>query len=106
MTLITSTPWGIPDTQTTIAEGIIHLTTPSHGGLWLSQKRYEALPDALKCNVYGKGTFFEEDIEMLILFYHYNYEIAKEARFCPIVNETYSKAVEYLNDPNTPKGIL
>lgn len=46
---ITTSPWGRVDTQRTIAPGIIFVSTPSHGGYWLSPARVEqfkrTLPD-------------------------------------------------------------
>ena len=39
------TPWGVAQTIEPIAEGIVFVTTPSHGGLWLSPERVAALPE-------------------------------------------------------------
>lgn len=38
-----STPWGAIQHQTTIAPGIIQVSTASHGGIWLSDDRWQAL---------------------------------------------------------------
>lgn len=69
--ILQTSPWGRPDSQENIADGIAFISTPSHGGLWLSKKIYEALPKALQCNPYGGSTFFEEDLEAMIIFYYF-----------------------------------
>lgn len=38
------TPWGQSDKQSTLAEGIIEVSTPSHGGIRLSTERQKQLP--------------------------------------------------------------
>ena len=40
-----STPWGSINEYTHIAEGIISVSTPGHGGLWLSDERIAQLPE-------------------------------------------------------------
>ena len=61
MTEITTTPWGKPDTQTVIAEGIIAVTTPSHGGIWLSPERLAEMPEHLRSCSFTHDNWFEED---------------------------------------------
>ena len=73
--ILEHSPWGKPDSQRDVADGIVLLSTPSHGGYWLSQERYDSLPKALQCNVYGGSTFFEEDIEAAIIDFYYDIEI-------------------------------
>jgi len=58
---ITMTPWGAPDTQTVIAEGIIAVTTPSHGGIWLSPEGLAEMPEHLRKCSFTKDNWFEED---------------------------------------------
>lgn len=60
-------PWGEIQTVTGIAPGIYSVTTASHGGLWVSDERMAMMPDALKCNVYGEGQWFEEDCEWALV---------------------------------------
>lgn len=38
------TPWGVAQTIEPIVEGIVFVSTPSHGGLWLGPERVAALP--------------------------------------------------------------
>lgn len=55
----TSTPWGMSDSATHYAEGIICYGTPSHGGFWLSDARKREMPRSL-----GKPrTWYEEDCD-------------------------------------------
>ena len=61
MTEITMTPWGAPDTQTVIAEGIIAVSTPSHGGIWISPERFAEMPEPLRKCSFTKDNWFEED---------------------------------------------
>ena len=61
MTEITTTPWGKPDTQTVIADGIIAVTTPSHGGIWLSPERLAEMPKHLRKCSFTRDNWFEED---------------------------------------------
>lgn len=41
------TPWGTPDQIEELAEGIWQVSTPSHGGIVLSEDRAEMLPEGL-----------------------------------------------------------
>ena len=38
-----NTPWGNADWKNELAPGIIFYSTPSHGGIWLSEGRRKAL---------------------------------------------------------------
>jgi len=55
------TPWGRADSQTEVAPGIWHVTTPRHGGLFVER----ALRDRLQIQEtqYSKGGFYEEDCD-------------------------------------------
>ena len=52
-----NTPWGTAQTQQTLAEGIISVSTASHGGLKLDRKRNAKMPKCLRI----KGGWYEED---------------------------------------------
>ena len=53
------TPWGLSDSSTQYAEGLICYGTPSHGGFWLSGERQREMPKTL-----GRpSTWYEEDCE-------------------------------------------
>ena len=62
MTTTTYTPWGRTRDIEELAEGILRVTTPGHGGLKLSRERWEELPAAVRDSMLYK-TFAEEDCE-------------------------------------------
>ena len=53
------TPWGMSDSQTTLADGITSISTPGHGGIHLRPDINELMPDYMR-NTPG---FYEEDCE-------------------------------------------
>ena len=57
--IIRSTPWGKPDSCKEIADGIILLTTASHGGFWISSERRKEMHPALR----NHDGWYEEDEE-------------------------------------------
>ena len=64
MTTMTAiyTPWGWTRDVVELAEGILRVTTPSHGGLKLSRERWHELPAAVRDTMLNP-TFAEEDCE-------------------------------------------
>ena len=62
---LTDSPWGRIDWQKEIAPGIISVSTPSHGGYWLSPDRIDAMPANLKKtdSRYCPVNWYEEDCE-------------------------------------------
>ncbi len=72
-----SSPWGAIQSACQIAPGIWEVSTASHGGIILSQERYDALPAALQVNPFGGGFAFEEDCEAFIPFAYYRDEISR-----------------------------
>ena len=64
------TPWGAADTIKEVADGIISVSTPGHGGLQVADDLLAKMPDALRnANAYsGKGScWFEEDVEWALV---------------------------------------
>lgn len=60
------TPWGRADFEERIAPGITFYGTPSHGGVLLSEARYEELPPAFRGTEFGGNTrWFEEDCDLV-----------------------------------------
>lgn len=60
------TPWGRADFVKEIAPGIIQVSTPGHGGLFLTAERLAEMPAKFKIpnDFYKDGDqFFEEDCE-------------------------------------------
>ena len=58
-----STPWGVPDSITELAEGIVSVSTSSHGGYWISDARLTEMPEKYRRCIYleDKPNWFEED---------------------------------------------
>ena len=59
---IENTPWGEPVFQEEVAEGIISVSTPGHGGYHISQERLTELPPDFVQTMMFKG-WAEEDCE-------------------------------------------
>jgi hypothetical protein len=58
------TPWGTSETSKWADDGIVWVTTPSHGGYLLSRERFMSMPDTLKAFTFvgtGAPQAFEED---------------------------------------------
>lgn len=64
MNKITHTPWGAPQDQKIIAEGIIRVDTASHGGYFLNEQARAAMPTmlAIAPTFAGPG-WYEEDCD-------------------------------------------
>ena len=58
----TYTPWGWTKDVEELAEGVVRVTTPSHGGLKLNRERWNQLPLEVRAAMYN-ATFAEEDYE-------------------------------------------
>lgn len=56
------TPWGWTRDVVELAEGVLRVTTPSHGGLKLSRERWNELPSVVQ-NAMHTPTYAEEDCE-------------------------------------------
>ena len=62
------TPWGKADHVTVIAEGLVSVSTPSHGGYWLSQWRHTQMPPALGAvPTFAGGRWYEEDCDWALV---------------------------------------
>jgi len=59
------TPWGESDYIEELARGIFHVTTPSHGGFFLSPSRVAEMPDCFKGATFGDNgpSWYEEDCD-------------------------------------------
>ena len=56
------TPWGPPQDIEELAEGVLRVSTAGHGGLVLTQERWNELPAAVRDTMMN-ATFAEEDCE-------------------------------------------
>ena len=61
-TTLTYTPWGWTLDVEDLAEGVLRVSTPSHGGLKLSRERWAEIPAAVRDAMFT-ATFAEEDCE-------------------------------------------
>ncbi len=65
-TTLTYTPWGWTHDVEELADGVLRVSTPSHGGLKLSRERWDSLPTEVRDAMYTP-TFAEEDCEESIV---------------------------------------
>ena len=65
-TTLTYTPWGWTHDVEELADGVLRVSTPSHGGLKLSRERWNELPAEVREAMYTP-TFAEEDCEEVIV---------------------------------------
>ena len=59
-----SSPWGIVQDEETIADGIVLVTTASHGGIWVSPELLGRVQKAMRDYAAywsGSSSWFEED---------------------------------------------
>lgn len=59
-----SSPWGIVQDEETIAEGIVYVSTASHGGIWVSPELLGRVQEAMRDYAAywsGSSSWFEED---------------------------------------------
>ena len=65
-TTLKFTPWGWTHNVEELAEGVLRVSTPSHGGLKLSRERWNELPAEVQEAMFNQ-TFAEEDCEEPII---------------------------------------
>lgn len=88
--MITTTPWGTPDYQAPVADGITLVTTPSHGGFHLAPEQLARVPLSWRLARFGEAAtpdspWFEEDCDacMVVLTFHQEFtaeQIAQAAQ--------------------------
>ncbi|MCW1431985.1 DUF7007 domain-containing protein [Novosphingobium sp. JCM 18896] len=72
-----SSIWGAIQEADQILPGIWSVTTPSHGGLILSDQRQQAMPDSLRI----EGASYEEDVDWSHVILAHEAEIARLGRY-------------------------
>lgn len=61
-------PWGKVQDAEEVAPGIISVTTPSHGGMWLSDERRAQMPEALRAvPTTPGGNWYEQDVDAMLV---------------------------------------
>lgn len=74
----TETIWGEPIQADQVLPGIWLVTTPSHGGLVLSDQRQEEMPEALKLD----ERFYEEDCDWSLVYVAFETEFDASDKSC------------------------
>ena len=60
------TPWGTADNVKSIGPDVFSVTTPGHGGLYITGKAFRAIPKKVAETFMNGGHWAEEDCEMPI----------------------------------------
>ena len=61
-----ASPWGSIDNVTPLGPDAVAVTTPSHGGIWVSPAGLAKIPEPLRATAYSGGGWFEEDCDWCI----------------------------------------
>lgn len=64
---ITSSPWGLVQSQKELAPGIVQVETASHGGIYLDPERYAQMPAPMKTTGYSANGWYEEDCDWALV---------------------------------------
>lgn len=59
----TKTPWGMADSSEKIARGIVSYSTPSHGGIHVTQRILDMMPEELRI----ESGWYEEDCDWCLV---------------------------------------
>jgi hypothetical protein len=65
-----NTPWGYADQIDTLADGVLEVSTPSHGGILVHNRHRHYFPQGLKlfAGRFGEYLAFEEDCDAAWVF--------------------------------------
>ena len=69
-----ATPWGEPESISTLAPGVFVVHTPSHGGILIhldAAKQYLTAAARLEAVVIGNYLVYEEDIAAVLVWYEH-----------------------------------
>jgi hypothetical protein len=61
-----ASPWGRIDNVTPLGPEALSVTTPSHGGIWVTLEALARIPEPLRATAYSGGGWFEEDCDWCI----------------------------------------
>ena len=59
-------PWGAIDHVEALGPEVVVVSTPSHGGFWVSPRAMATIPEPLRATPYSGGGWFEEDCDWCI----------------------------------------
>lgn len=95
--LLTSTPWGPPDTRHEVAPGICFYSTPSHGGYHLSADRFntfrQLFPDF---RLFAGDPWFEEDCDAALVILTFAAEFSDQDVF--LAEQSIRACAQYFRD--------
>jgi hypothetical protein len=61
-----SSPWGMIDSALPLGPDAISVSTPSHGGIWVSPSGMAKIPEPLRATAYSGDGWFGEDCDWCI----------------------------------------
>jgi hypothetical protein len=61
-----ASPWGRIDNVTPLGPEAVSVTTPSHGGIWVTPDALAKIPPPLRATAQSGGGWFEEDCDWCI----------------------------------------
>lgn len=61
-----ASPWGMIDIVTPLGPEAVAVSTPSHGGIWVTPGGLAKIPEPLRATPYSGGGWFEEDCDWCI----------------------------------------
>lgn len=93
-----SSPWGAIQDRKQVAPGVWWVSTAGHGGILLSQERWDAMPERFRDTFAGPRAF-EEDCDWALVAYVFS----DVARGTGVSTEDARKVVERWH-PNALKG--
>ena len=90
------TPWGAASHVNDVAEGVVFVSTPSHGGFKVSRERNAAIPSALR----NPSGWYEEDVEANIVVAVHGADVAphRSASDAVIRGEAWDEVRNWMPD--------
>ncbi len=103
------TPWGQSDSLNIIANGIVEVSTPGHGGIWLSKKRQVQLKEKFPNidNFTHDLRWWEEDCDWVVPYIVFQDDIkayGKAYKFMDNLCMAHNIAARY--HPEVVRGLM
>lgn len=97
MAKLTSSPWGAVQQQHELAEGIIGVSTASHGGIKVSDELLAKMPAEFRTTPYSGGGWFEEDCDwaLVAVCFPYAFHPNQVAEARDMIANVYPTLVKY-----------
>ncbi|KKN55604.1 hypothetical protein LCGC14_0580760 [marine sediment metagenome] len=90
----TTSPWGAVQSTDVLADGIVSVSTASHGGIKLDADRQAAMPEGWSKD----GGWYEEDCNWCLPFIIFQADILAHGDECAVRSIKNSRHVEILQD--------